>query len=104
PHGPYWLGVRPGDLVIGRNAGDDAIPARVVAITPMHERAVLLLRFADGSEWLAALPPDAPVASADDDVFVRFAPQGALLFDRATGLRVGQPDRRQAAGGMRQAR
>ncbi|AUC98824.1 ABC transporter ATP-binding protein [Bradyrhizobium sp. SK17] len=97
PHGPYWLGVRPGDLVIGRNAGDDAIPARVVAITPMHERAVLLLRFADGSEWLAALPPDAPVASADDDVFVRFAPQGALLFDRATGLRVGQPDRRQAA-------
>jgi multiple sugar transport system ATP-binding protein len=96
-HGPCWLGVRPDDLLISGNPGDDAIPARVVAVTPMHERAVLLLRFADGSEWLAALPPDAPAASGDDDVFVRFAPQAALLFDRATGLRVGQPDRRQAA-------
>ncbi|WGS18127.1 MULTISPECIES: ABC transporter ATP-binding protein [unclassified Bradyrhizobium] len=96
-HGPCWLGVRPDDLAISRDPGDDTIPARIVAITPMHERAVLLLRFADGSEWLAALPPDASPGSADEDVFVRFAPQAALLFDRATGLRVGQPDRRQAA-------
>ncbi|WGR97110.1 ABC transporter ATP-binding protein [Bradyrhizobium sp. ISRA443] len=96
-HGPCWLGVRPDDLAISRDPGDDAIPARIVAITPMHERNVLLLRLADGSEWLAALPSDASAASADDDVFVRFAPQAALLFDRATGLRVGQADRRQAA-------
>lgn len=96
-HGPCWLGVRPDDLVITRTASEDAIPARVVAVTPMHERAVLLLRFADGSEWLAALPPDSPMASADDGIFVRFAPEAALLFDRATGLRVGLPDRRQAA-------
>ncbi|WP_407147147.1 ABC transporter ATP-binding protein [Bradyrhizobium sp. ORS 86] len=96
-HGPCWLGVRPDDLAISRDPGDDAIPARVVAITPMHERNVLLLRLADGSEWLAALPPDASAASADDDVFVRFAPQAALLFDRASGLRVGQSDHRQAA-------
>ncbi|MGY8666591.1 ABC transporter ATP-binding protein [Bradyrhizobium sp. UFLA05-109] len=92
-----WLGVRPDDLVITRSASEDAVPARVVAVTPMHERAVLLLRFADGSEWLAALPPDSPMASADDGVFVRFAPEAALLFDRATGLRVGLPHRRQAA-------
>jgi len=96
-HGPCWLGVRPDDLAISRDPGDDAIPARVVAITPMHERNVLLLRLADGSEWLAALPPDASAANADDDVFVRFAPQAALLFDRASGLRVGQSDHRQAA-------
>ncbi|MCP3467675.1 ABC transporter ATP-binding protein [Bradyrhizobium sp. CCGUVB23] len=96
-HGPCWLGVRPDDLVVTRTASEDAIPARIVAITPMHERAVLLLRFADGSEWLAALPPDSPMASADDGVFVRFAPEAALLFDRATGLRVGLPHRRQAA-------
>jgi len=92
-----WLGVRPDDLVITRSASDDAVPARVVAVTPMHERAVLLLRFADGSEWLAALPPDSPMASADDGVFVRFAPEAVLLFDRTTGLRVGLPHRRQAA-------
>jgi multiple sugar transport system ATP-binding protein len=94
---PCWLGVRPDDLVVTRTASEDAIPARIVAVTPMHEKAVLLLRFADGSEWLAALPPDSPIASADDGVFVHFAPEAALLFDRATGLRVGLPQRRQAA-------
>jgi len=96
-HGPCWLGIRPDALVITRTAGENAIPARIVAITPMHERAVLLLRFSDGTEWLAALPPDAPAASADDGVFVRFAPEAALLFDRETGLRIGLPHRRQAA-------
>ncbi|PWT92689.1 MAG: ABC transporter ATP-binding protein [Proteobacteria bacterium] len=95
--GPCWLGVRPDDLDVTTTASEDAIPARVVAVTPMHERAVLLLRFADGVEWLAALPPDSSMASADDGVFVRFAPEAALLFDRATGLRVGLPHRRQAA-------
>ncbi|MBR0815863.1 ABC transporter ATP-binding protein [Bradyrhizobium diazoefficiens] len=96
-HGPCWLGVRPDDLVISRQAGENAIPARIVAVTPMHEKAVLLLRFADGSEWLAALPQGSAMASAEDGVFVRFAPEAALLFDRATGLRVGLSHRRQAA-------
>jgi multiple sugar transport system ATP-binding protein len=96
-YGPCWLGVRPDDLVISRTASADAIPARVVAVTPMHERAVLLLRFADDTEWLAALPPDLAAATFDESVFVRFAPEAALLFDRATGLRVGRPHRRQAA-------
>ena len=95
--GACWVGVRPDDLVITHTAGDDAIPARVVAVTPMHERAVLLLRFADGTEWLAALPSNTTVAGADDHVFVRFAPEASLLFDRATGVRIGLPHRRQAA-------
>ena len=96
-HGLCWLGVRPDDLVITGQAGENAVPARIVAITPLHEKAVLLLRFADGSEWLAALPQDAAMASAEDGVFVRFAPEAALLFDRATGRRIGPPHRRQAA-------
>jgi multiple sugar transport system ATP-binding protein len=95
--GACWLGVRPDDLVVSHSAGDDAIPARVVAVTPMHEKAVLLLRFADGVEWLAALPADRAVAGADDNVFVRFAAEASLLFDRATGVRVGLSQRRQAA-------
>jgi multiple sugar transport system ATP-binding protein len=96
-HGPCWLGIRPDDLVISRTACENVIPARIVAITPMHERAVLLLRFSDGTEWLAALPPDSLAVNADDSIFVRFAPESALLFDRSTGLRVGLPHRRQAA-------
>ncbi|MGN1289141.1 MAG: ABC transporter ATP-binding protein [Bradyrhizobium sp.] len=95
--GQCWLGVRPEDIAISSASADDAIPARILAITPMHEKAVLLLRLADGTEWLAALPPDAPHGAADDSVFVRFAPDAAMLFDRATGLRVGQTHRLKAA-------
>lgn len=97
PAGPCWLGVRPEDIAISSASADDAIPARILAITPMHERAVLLLRLADGTEWLAALPPDAPQGVADDSVFVRFAADAAMLFDRATGLRIAPSCRLKAA-------
>jgi multiple sugar transport system ATP-binding protein len=97
PAGPCWLGVRPEDLAVSPVSTDDAIPARILAITPMHEKAVLLLHLADGTEWLAALPPDASKGAADDTVFVRFAPDAAMLFDRATGLRIGPSPRLKAA-------
>ncbi|WP_076865814.1 ABC transporter ATP-binding protein [Bradyrhizobium mercantei] len=97
PAGQWWLGVRPEDLAVSAVATDDAIPARILAVTPMHEKAVLLLRLADGTEWLAALPPDAPQGAADDSVFIRFASDAAMLFDRATGLRIGSSHRLKAA-------
>jgi multiple sugar transport system ATP-binding protein len=94
---PCWLGVRPEDLTISPAPGDDTISARILANTPMHEKQVLLLRLDDGTEWLAALPSDAQHGAADNTVFIRFAPEAALLFDRTTGLRVGRSARRQAA-------
>jgi multiple sugar transport system ATP-binding protein len=94
---PCWLGVRPEDIAISPSAGEGAIPARVLAITPMHEKAVLLLRLVDGREWLAALPPGALQCAAGDAVFARFTQEAALLFDRTTGLRIGMVHRRQAA-------
>jgi multiple sugar transport system ATP-binding protein len=94
---PYWLGVRPEDLGVSFSAGEDAMRARILAITPMHEKAVLLLRLEDGKEWLAALRPEALKVAADDTVFVRFAQQAVQLFDRETGLRVSLSHRRQAA-------
>ncbi|WP_050424465.1 ABC transporter ATP-binding protein [Bradyrhizobium tropiciagri] len=97
PAGACWLGVRPEDIAVSSASTDDAIPARILAITPMHEKAVLLLRLADGTEWLAALPPDVPHSAADDNVFVRFASDAAMLFDRATGLRIGPTHRLKAA-------
>ena len=97
PDLPCWLGVRPEDLVISFSDSEDAIPAHILAVTPMHEKAVLLLRLSDGTEWLTALPPEAPHGTANDAVFVRFAPEAALLFDRTTGLRIGLSHRRQAA-------
>jgi multiple sugar transport system ATP-binding protein len=94
---PCWLGIRPEHLAISRSAGDDAIRARILAITPVNEKAVLLLKLADGSEWLAALPPRAMEEGAGEDVFIRFAPEHALLFDRISGQRVCLSHRRQAA-------
>ncbi|MBR0694058.1 ABC transporter ATP-binding protein [Bradyrhizobium lablabi] len=94
---PYWLGVRPEDLGISLLGGGDAMPARVLAITPMHEKVVLLLRLEDGKEWLASLRPDALKLAAEDSVFVRFAQEAVQLFDRETGLRVSLSHRRQAA-------
>jgi multiple sugar transport system ATP-binding protein len=97
PDRPCWLGIRPEDLAISPSAGEGAIPARVLAVTPLHEKAVLLLQLTDGTEWLAAQPPDTLQGAAGDVVFVRFAPEAALLFDRASGLRAGLPRRRPPA-------
>jgi multiple sugar transport system ATP-binding protein len=83
-------------LSISSSGGEDAIPARILAVTPMHEKAVALVRLEDGTEWLAAVGPDAP-QGADDTVHVRFAPEAVLLFDRETGLRISLSHRRQAA-------
>ena len=97
PDRPCWLGIRPEHLAISRSAGDDSIRARILAVTPMHEKAVLLLKLTDDTEWLAALPPRAVDGATAEDVFIRFAPEDALLFDRTSGQRVCLSHRRQAA-------
>jgi multiple sugar transport system ATP-binding protein len=98
PDRPCWLAIRPEHLMISRAAaGPDSIRARVLAITPMHEKAVLLLKLPDETEWLAALPPGSVDGAMDEDVFIRFAPEHALLFDRASGKRACLSYRRQAA-------
>jgi len=97
PDRPCWLAIRPEHLAISRTAGPDSIRARVLAITPMHEKAVLLLKLTDGTEWLAALPPGSVDGAMEEDVFIRFAPEHALLFDRASGKRAFLSHRRQAA-------
>ena len=94
---PCCLGIRPEHLAISRLAGDDAVRARILAMTPLHEKAILLLKLADGGEWLAALPPRAMEEPTEGDVFIRFAPEHALLFDRARGQRVCLSNRRRAA-------
>jgi multiple sugar transport system ATP-binding protein len=63
----------------------------------MHDKAVLLLKLTDDTEWLAALPPRAVEEATAEDVFIRFAPVDALLFDRTSGQRVCLSHRRQAA-------
>src|SRR5206468_5829247 len=57
PDLPCWLGVRPEDLVISFSDGKDAIPAHIIAVTPMHEKAAVLLQLSDGTAWVTSLPP-----------------------------------------------
>src|SRR5258705_11235666 len=97
PDCPCWLGIQTPHLGTSRSADDDSIRARILAVTPMHWKAVLLLKLTDDTEWLAALPPRAVDWATAEDVFIRFAPGDALLFDRTCGAGVCLSLRRQTA-------
>ena len=77
------LGLRPETLAIATEARSGAAPATLVAVTPLHERVVLLLRAADGAEIVASVVGAAPPPGAA--VWVCAAPSHALLFDAASG-------------------
>ena len=79
-HGDVILGLRPEALSL--SADPSGTPATLVAVTPLHERHVVLLRLG-GTEIVASLtapPPDGPL-------FLHADPSRALLFDPRTGAR-----------------
>ncbi|HUL09177.1 MAG TPA: ABC transporter ATP-binding protein [Candidatus Acidoferrum sp.] len=81
------LGIRPEAIRIGAvDAG--AIAADVVAVTPLNERLVTLLKTADGHELLASQPAGERAAEADSKVGLQFMRDDVLLFDRASGQRL----------------
>lgn len=84
PPADILVGLRPEDVVLGP-AGQGAT-ARVVAVTPLHERQVVLLRAADGTELVASTVDASPPAGAA--VGMSAAALKATLFDAATGVRV----------------
>jgi multiple sugar transport system ATP-binding protein len=77
------LGVRPEDVQIG-DAGPGAA-AEVIAVTPLHERQVVLLRVGN-TELVASIVGSPPQAGAT--VRIRVPPHRALLFDAASGARL----------------
>jgi multiple sugar transport system ATP-binding protein len=77
------LGIRPEDVQIG-DSGPGAI-AEVIAVTPLHERQVVLLR-AEGAELVASITGSPPQAGAN--VRVTVPPQRTSLFDAASGMRL----------------
>jgi len=91
---PCVLGIRPDALLLSQSANGATFPVEVLAETPLNDKSVLLLRAADGKEVLAALPASATGTVPIGPAHASFAPEAALLFDRATGLslaRGGQP-------------
>src|SRR5262249_43157445 len=69
--------------------GGRSVEAEVMAVTPLNERTVLLLRSKGNLEFLASLPAaETAVPSAGSKVRVSFDPAGIHLFDHATGFRI----------------
>jgi multiple sugar transport system ATP-binding protein len=80
------LGVRPEAVTIMPSGA--GLSAKVLAVTPLNERVVLLLQSATGWEFLASLPATASaIPEPETQVTVRFESSGTHLFDKATGMR-----------------
>jgi multiple sugar transport system ATP-binding protein len=77
------LGLRPEAIALDRNGG---APAELIAVTPLHERFVLLLRARTGEEILASIAGDVP--APNEMLSLSTDPARALLFDAQTGLRI----------------
>jgi ABC-type sugar transport system ATPase subunit len=82
------FGVRPEAIEI--NAPNGAgLMAKVMAVTPLNERTVLLLHSEGGWEFLASLPSSAiNIPEPGAEVKATFAGAGTHLFDRTTAERL----------------
>jgi multiple sugar transport system ATP-binding protein len=80
------LGIRPEAISLSITQSPGAARAEILAITPLHERLVVLLRAATGEEVVAsvigAVPPPGSVVWLDADT------RHALLFDADSGARI----------------
>ena len=60
----------------------------MIAVTPLNEKTVLLLRMRDGQEIFASEAGVENEARRPGPAFARFDPRRALVFDEASGARV----------------
>ncbi|CAM5771605.1 maltose/maltodextrin import ATP-binding protein MalK [Labrys miyagiensis] len=82
------LGIRPEALAVDETPSAESFPVELVAITPLNEKSVLLLRTADGHELLAAEPGNEEVSRRHGPAFARFDRDAVLVFDAASGRRI----------------
>jgi multiple sugar transport system ATP-binding protein len=82
------FGARPESVELGRPKSP-GIGATVMAVTPLNERIVLLLKSESGWEFLASLPSSASnIPKPATQVKASFASAGTHLFDKVTGERL----------------
>lgn len=82
------LGVRPEDIVIEDQASEGAIPVDLLALTPLNERFVVLMKTLDGQEVLASAAEPPLEGRHTGRAYMRFNPETVLLFDGASGDRI----------------
>ena len=91
--GEVVAGLRPEHLTVSRTETAGGIPCELDAVMPVNVRSVLYLRGPAGEEILATVGESEAAKFGRDhrQVWVDFAPENVLLFDAATGARIGPP-------------
>lgn len=92
-HGAVIAGLRPEHLTVSRSEIATGIPCELDAVMPVNVRSVLYMRGPAGEEILATVGENeaAKFGREHRKVWVDFAPENVLLFDAATGARIGPP-------------
>jgi multiple sugar transport system ATP-binding protein len=82
------LGVRAENVVVEDLASPESLPVEVIAVTPLNERTLLLLRTDDGREILASEAGTNEASRRHGPAFARFDAEAVLLFDPTSGRRI----------------
>jgi len=85
---PCVIGVRPESIAVADEEKPGGFPVEVVAVTPLNEKSVLLLRAMDGRELLAAESGEGGQPRRHGPARANFDRDAMLVFDAGTGLRV----------------
>jgi multiple sugar transport system ATP-binding protein len=85
------LGLRPEHVQVGEAETPGSIAFELDAVTPLNVRGVLYMRGPGGEELLATVPEveAAGFGRGHRRVWVKVMNESALLFDRASGARIG---------------
>ena len=89
--GAIVAGLRPEHLKVSRTKTATGVPCELDAVMPVNVRSVLYLRGPAGVEILATVGESEAAKFGRDhrQVWVDFAPENVLLFDAASGARIG---------------
>ena len=82
------LGLRPEAIIVDSQASPESFPVEVVAVTPLNEKTVLLLRTMDGRELLASEAGTDEAPRRHGPAHARFDPDSVLLFEVPSGRRI----------------
>ena len=82
------IGVRPAAISVAETPRPGSFPVEVIAVTPLNEKSVLLLRAMDGRELLAAESGEGAEPRRHGPACANFDSDSLLVFDAASGLRI----------------
>ncbi len=82
------LGIRPESIAVEALNSPESFAVDVVAVTPLNEKTLLLLRAADGREILASEAEMDESPRRHGPAYARFDPGAVLLFEAESGRRI----------------